>query len=117
MKSSRFAAALALGLVLFATALPAAAACCVGKPGKTAAMRSSMPCCNEICRTMTRRAANNHDVAMLPTPSASKQLHVAIEITALVSSAIAPMLQPDSERVSVAFSPPSPVVAQHQFRI
>ena len=117
--TNRLATAVALVLVLFATALPGAAACCVGKPNsKMAAMHVSMPCCAESC-TMSNsndsRDNSNIAIAASPSPQVAAGPSVAVALDA--TSASVATVSTATEHTRIEFSPPPPFLAHAQFRI
>jgi hypothetical protein len=112
----RFATAVAVALVLFVAAVPAAAACCGVNPGgKMAAMHSSMSCCAESCRLTTANTNRDRDMTVGSTPPVSKPLPVVVAIAAPTSPSIASTF--NSERTANEASAPRAFLIHQQFRI
>lgn len=112
--TKRLTAMLALALVLFAAALPSAAACCVGMAGASSSMHASMPCCGEGC-TMSPRSSGgrDRDAALTPPPVPQPAAAVATIVTTQAPQSSAPAtVQPASN-----YSPPPPFLLHEQFRI
>lgn len=114
----RFATPVAVALVVFITALPAAAACCVIQPaGGPASMHASMPCCAETCNITTPKTNRDHDVTLSPASSPLQPLQATLAVfpTAVVSSPLA--VAGDPQESAAHGSAPPTFVANHQFRI
>jgi hypothetical protein len=115
--TKRLATMIAAVLVLFVTAMPAAAVCCLGKTGgKMAAMHASMPCCAGNCTMSSPSAGRDHDVTLTPAPSAQAASTVAAIITP-ASPARGTSAVPATERAANEFSSPPPFLINAQFRI
>jgi len=116
--TKRLATLIAAVLVLFVTALPAAAVCCLGKPSsKTASMHASMPCCAEQCTMSNPTSSRDHEVTLTqapPAPSAATAEGAVVTPTPTTAVASA---GPANEHAAKEFSAPPPFLANSQFRI
>jgi|GEM_PF-966913 len=115
-RTKRLVTAVALTVLLFATALPGAAACCLGKPDSTAAMHASMPCCAETCTMSSANSSHDNDVALAaPSPQVATGPGVAVGFTA--TAATITTVSTATEHTRNDFSAPPPFLAHAQFRI
>jgi hypothetical protein len=114
----RFATAAAVALVLFITALPAAAACCLGKPNRKAvSMHALMPCCAGTCNLTTPNTNRDRDISLTSTHSPEQPLQVMAGADALGSKPIKTALDDSSERTVDRVAAPPPFLLHGQFRI
>jgi len=116
--TKRLATLIAAVLVLFVTALPAAAVCCLGKPsGKIASMHASMPCCAEQCTMSSPNSSRDRDVTLTPAPPApSAAATVGAVVTPTPATAVASAI-PANEHTADELSPPPLFLVNSQFRI
>jgi len=116
--TKRLATLIAAVLVLFVTALPAAAVCCLGKPsGKMASMHASMPCCAEQCTMSNPNSSRDRDVTLTqapPAPSAAATVGAAVTQAPAATLASA---SPAKEHTAEELSPPPSFLVNNQFRI
>ena len=110
-----FAGAFSVALVLFITAVPGAAACCLAKPSVTTAMHASMPCCAGNCRLAAAIPTRDNDINVISAPSVAKPSPLIVAIAAV------PPLQTesldDATETPVAIVAAPAFLAHHQFRI
>ena len=118
LTTKRLATAVALAIVLFATVLPGAAACCMVKPdSKTAAMRAAMPCCAESCTMSSPSSSRDKDAALTPAQAPQTVASTALAITpASPTATVATVATPD-ESAFHDFAAPPPFLVNSQFRI
>jgi hypothetical protein len=115
--TKRLATSIAAVLVLFVTALPAAAVCCLGKPGsKMASMHASMPCCAQQCTMSSPSSSRDHDVTLTPAPPAPSAATAVVVVASAPAAAVASAI-PANKHGAEEFSPPPPFLANSQFRI
>jgi hypothetical protein len=116
--TKRLATAIAAVLVLFATAMPAAAVCCFGKPAvRTMSMHASMPCCAGRCTLSNPSGSRDHDATLSPAPPTPS---AAVAVASLVASAPATIgagAVPANDHMTDGFSAPPPFLVNSQFRI
>ena len=115
---TKLATAIAVALVLFVTALPAATACCQGNRGiNLQLMQASMSCCAESCPKISPSYSRDNHVTVAPSPSPEIE---AAPVVATAALAIAPPLATAAtatERTPDQFSAPPPFLLNAQFRI
>jgi len=108
--SKRITTAIAVAVVLFVAAVPAAMACCGMTSAHTTSMHALMSCCDETC-TLTRSAPNADREVTLTTP---------LPIVAVVARAtMAPVVANDREIIEtrpLETSPPL-LLLDRQLRI
>lgn len=116
-RTKRLATTIAAALVLFVTAMPAAAVCCVDKTGMPmASMHASMPCCAEQCTMSSPNTGRDHDVTLTVAPAPPTVTTVVALITstpATRATTSAPAIEP----VANAYAAPPPFLINSQFRI
>jgi hypothetical protein len=114
-RTKYFAGAFGVALVLFVTAVPAAGACCLGKPLVTTAMHASMPCCAGSCRLAAAIPTRDNDINVISAPSVARPSPLIVAIAAV------PPLQTeslaDATETPVAIAAAPAFLAHHQFRI
>jgi hypothetical protein len=116
--TKRLATAIAAVLFLFVTAVPAGAACCLGKPTSTmSTMQMVMACCADPCTMSNPNDSRDHDVTLTPAPPApSAAAAVAALVTPAAASVVAGAI-PANDHIFDGFSAPPPFLINSQFRI
>jgi hypothetical protein len=104
-------------LVLFVTALPAAGACCLGKPDTMAAMHASMPCCAANCPMSSPSTGRDHDVALISPASPQTATPTVTALTTPVSPAPVSIAAAANDGASIESTAPPPFLLHRQFRI
>jgi hypothetical protein len=113
--TKRLATVVALAFVFFATALPGAAACCIGKrDSKMSAMHAAMPCCAKSCTMSNATNSRADDAALTPAPSPQPASSVG---GASTSASIASGAAATTEYTFHEFAAPPPFLVNAQFRI
>lgn len=116
-RTKRLTTTIAAALVLFVTAMPAAAVCCLDRTGTPmASMHASMPCCAEQCTMSSPSTGRDHDVTLTTAPAPP----TATTVVALVTSTPATHATtsaPAMAHVADAYAAPPPFLINGQFRI
>ena len=105
---------MAIGLVLFVAAIPAAAACCVGKDAVAKSVHASMPCCAGSCRLGPANPTRDNDINVVSAPSVSKPVPVIAVATA---PQVLPVSFDNATGTPNESSVPPAFLVHHQFRI
>ncbi len=116
---TRVTGGLAIALILFVAALPAAAACGVGTNACTASsMHASMPCCAQGCSKLNAPDTNRRpDIALTATPSPLQPLQVVADAAVVVAEPIGTGFDRPDGLTAGEFSDPPPFLLHRQFRI
>lgn len=114
----RFAATLAAVLVLFVTAMPATAVCCLVKSGnQVASMHAAMPCCAETCTMSNPNGSRDSNVAVAALDSPQVGAGPGVAVVFPATAATITTVSTATERTRNDFSAPPPFLAHAQFRI
>lgn len=104
-------------LVLFASAMPAAAVCCLDKAGHSmATMQAAMPCCAEQCTMSSPNSERDHDATLTaaPTPPTATAVVALIAPTPATHAA---MPIPAMDGADDVYAAPPSFLINSQFRI
>jgi hypothetical protein len=116
--TKRLATMIAAVLFLFATTVPAAAACCLGKPGRTmSSMQMAMACCPDPCALSNPNDNRDHDVTLTPAPPAASSATAVASLVTHVPATLAAGAIPANDHLADGFSAPPPFLINSQFRI
>jgi hypothetical protein len=110
-----FAGAFAIALVLFVSAVPAAAACCLGKSSATPVMHASMPCCAGSCRLASSGPTRDNDINVISAPSVAKPSPLVVAIAA--APPVQTLSLDNATETPIAIATAPAFLAHHQFRI
>jgi hypothetical protein len=108
------ASILAIALVLIATAVPAAAACCGAQSNKTMAMHASMACCGNHCKIVAPSVTPDANGVLAPGPANPLPAAVVTGASTTISTVVASI---EVNLDSNLFASPPSFLSQHQFRI
>ena len=116
-RPKRLATMIAVAFVLFVSAMPAAAACCLDKADTSGArMQAAMPCCAEQCTMSNPNTAPDHDATLTATPAPPEATSPATQVAAAPATP-ATTPAPVMERTADSYSAPPPFLINSQFRI
>ena len=116
--TKRLATMIAAVLMLFVTAMPAAAVCCLGKKAPAmVSMHASMPCCAGQCTMSKPNSSRDSDVAIAASPSPQVTAGASVALALPATAATITIVSTATEHTRIEFSAPPPFLAHAQFRI